>query len=268
MSSVSKPEILPADDSPICDLPIGHPPAGDPCVGGAGCPSTAGDLPSCNQSIFACTPIHSHYNTTARYGINCLDRTCVGKVLAISVAPYILGPMPPDTFLDRFLPLDFISIPGPPSFQTGMFTNLLPPTNATGAAGVTKKPTSYKALKDSLQTHLPALDVCITAWLNEDAQNSFPFKIRPNCSVYAKEISPESTNSSLAEFFIEHKSQPSMDPFIGLKRKPSALRINPFVKDSKEGLDTLGQITNYVTSHLGSQFWTHMFFVLIVHNES
>ena len=120
--------------------------------------------------------------------------------------------------------------------------------------------------RDSLQTHLPALDICITAWSNEKAENLFPFKIRPNCSVYPKEISPKLTNSSLTKFFIKHKSHPSMDPFIGLMCISSTLCINPFMKDSKEGLNTLGQITCYVTSHLGSQFQTHAFFVLIVHN--
>ena len=57
-----------------------------------------------------------------------------------------------------------------------------------------------------------------------------------------------------------------MDPFIGPKHTQSTLYVNPFVRDSKEGLDTLGQITGYTTSHLGSQFRTHTFFILIVHN--
>jgi hypothetical protein len=54
-----------------------------------------------------------------------------------------------------------------------------------------------------------------------------------------------------------------MDPFIVPKSKSC---INPFVKDSTEGLSTLDQMTSYVTSHLGSQFRTHAFFVLIVHD--
>ncbi|KAN0105673.1 hypothetical protein V8E52_010792, partial [Russula decolorans] len=191
--------------------------------------------------------------------------------------------MPPDAFLDQFLPSHSISIPeGTPNFQAGMFTSLLPPTGATSATDATDatgatgssgatKPTPYKAIKDSLQAYLSALDICITAWSDEEAENSrFPFKIRPDCSVYAKEISPEFTNSSLVEFFIEHKSQPNMDPFIVPKSKPSTLPTtlctNPFVKDSTEAISTLGQMTSYVTSHLGSQFRTHAFFVLIVHN--
>jgi len=79
-------------------------------------------------------------------------------------------------------------------------------------------------------------------------------------------MSLEATNSSLVEFFIEHESQPNMDPFIVLKSKACSLCINPFVKDSTEGISTLGRMTSYVTSHLGSQFRTHVFFVLIVHN--
>ncbi|KAN0109367.1 hypothetical protein V8E52_009339 [Russula decolorans] len=69
--------------------------------------------------------------------------------------------MPPDAFLDRFLPSHSISIPeGTPNFQAGMFTSLLPPTgatsvtdaaDATGATGLSgaTKPTPYKAI-DSL----------------------------------------------------------------------------------------------------------------------
>ncbi|KAN0114258.1 hypothetical protein V8E52_006908, partial [Russula decolorans] len=66
--------------------------------------------------------------------------------------------MPPDAFLDRFLPSHSISIPeGTPNFQAGMFTSLLPPTGATsatdaadatgatGSSGATK-PTPYKAI--------------------------------------------------------------------------------------------------------------------------
>ncbi|KAF8500968.1 kinase-like domain-containing protein [Russula emetica] len=57
-----------------------------------------------------------------------------------------------------------------------------------------------------------------------------------------------------------------MDPFIVPKSKSCTPCINPFVKDSTKGISTLGQMTSYVTSHLGSQFWTHAFFVLIVHD--
>ncbi|KAN0113849.1 hypothetical protein V8E52_007321, partial [Russula decolorans] len=92
--------------------------------------------------------------------------------------------MPPDAFLNRFLPSHSISIPeGTPNFQAGMFTSLLPPTgatsatdaaDATGATGLSgaTKPTLYKAIKDSLQAYLSALDICITAWSDEEAENS------------------------------------------------------------------------------------------------
>jgi len=147
MSSISEPEISPADDSPTCDPPIGHPSARDP-----------------HQSFSASTPIHSRYHTTERYGISSFSRGHIHTVLAVNVAPYILGPMPPDAFLDRFLPSRSISIPeGTPSFQAGMFTSLLPPANARGASGAAgetgtaaatdatgasgaTRPTPYKAL--------------------------------------------------------------------------------------------------------------------------
>jgi hypothetical protein len=145
-----------------CYNTTGLQPAGDFCVESvdsllADCPS-AGDLPSCNQAISTCTPIHSRYNTTERFGINDPSRNHIRPVLAVNIAPYILGPMPPDAFLDRFLPSHSISIPeGTPNFQAGMFTSLLPPTGATsatdaadatgatGSSGATK-PTPYKAI--------------------------------------------------------------------------------------------------------------------------
>ena len=114
-----------------------------------GSPTSAGD-PHQHQSSSASrsgTPIHSHYYTTEQYGISSFSRG--HTVLATNVAPCILGPMPPDAFLDRFLPSHSISIPklseGTTSFQVGMFTSLLPPPNATGASGATQ-PTPYKAL--------------------------------------------------------------------------------------------------------------------------
>jgi hypothetical protein len=145
-----------------CYNTTGLQPAGDSCVESvdsllADCPS-AGDPPSCNQAISTCTPIHSRYNTTEQFGINDPSRNHIRPVLAVNIAPYILGPMPPDAFLDRFLPSHSISIPeGTPNFQAGMFTSLLPPTGATsatdavdatgatGSSGATK-PTPYKAM--------------------------------------------------------------------------------------------------------------------------
>jgi len=78
--------------------------------------------------------------------MNDFSRHRIRAVLAANIAPYILGPMPPDAFLDRFLPSHSISIPeSTPSFQAGMFTSLLPPTNTTGATGATAGATSAAA---------------------------------------------------------------------------------------------------------------------------
>ena len=44
--------------------------------------------------------------------------------------------MPPDAFLDRFLPSHSISIPeDTPSFKEGMLASMLPPSDATGVTG-------------------------------------------------------------------------------------------------------------------------------------
>lgn len=121
------------------DSLIGHPADGDP-----GGPFDSSPLPynqSSSSAGLTSTPIHSRYDTTERFGINDFSRSRIHTVLAANVAPYILGPMPPDAFLDQFLPVHSISIPDcTPSFQVGMFTSLLPllsptATDATGASG-------------------------------------------------------------------------------------------------------------------------------------
>jgi hypothetical protein len=147
MSSISEPQISPTDgtDSPANDSLIGHPAGGDPCVASDGDSST-GDSPSLSIPCpLTSTPIHSRYNTTERFGLNDFNRSRIHVALATSMAPYILGPMPPKTFLDHFLPLDCLP-KDTPSFQKGMFTSLLPPTDTTGAAGASGGTTPYKAL--------------------------------------------------------------------------------------------------------------------------
>jgi len=67
MSSVSEPGISPADDSPTCDPPVGHPSARDP-----------------HQSFSASTPIHFRYHTTERYGISSFSRGHIHTVLAVN----------------------------------------------------------------------------------------------------------------------------------------------------------------------------------------
>jgi len=76
-------------------------------------------------------------------------------VLAINIASYILGPMPPDAFLDQFLPLDSISIPkGIPSFQVGMFRSLLSPISHTSTTGVTGAASATDPISVSSTTQL------------------------------------------------------------------------------------------------------------------
>jgi hypothetical protein len=120
MTPASEPQISPADGSLMSNPP-----------------TFPGD-PPCNHSTSACTPIHSRYHTTERYGISNFSRDNLFTALADNISPYILGPMPPGAFLDRFLPLHSLSVPeDTPSFQEGILAGMLPPTGATGAASRT-----------------------------------------------------------------------------------------------------------------------------------
>ncbi|KAG2337172.1 hypothetical protein BDR05DRAFT_843162, partial [Suillus weaverae] len=41
-----------------------------------------------------------------------------------------------------------------------------------------------------------------------------------------------------------------------------------FICETEKGMDTLGQITSYTAAQLGTQFRTHAFSVLIVHDRA
>jgi Fungal protein kinase len=93
----------------------------------------------------------------------------------------------------------------------------------------------------------------------------FPFKVKPDVSVYSNDLFPgEVTDSAKVELFIEFKWKYDHDPF----RAPHTTQHNPniftFLRNTNTGNDTLGQITAYAAAQLGSQFRTHAYSVLIV----
>lgn len=114
----------------------------------------------------------------------------------------------------------------------------------------------------------------VTSNSEERGKTNFPFKIKPDCSVYAKEHSFQGTNSSAVELFIEFKRCSDDDPFVSKlpqrsqPRKSSSNNTtppshNPLMKTSSDPQITCGQITAYATSHMSAQYRTHIFFVLI-----
>lgn len=118
--------------------------------------------------------------------------------------------------------------------------------------------------------------ICVTANLGDQADTDFPFKIRPDCSVYAKTDSCCRTNSSTVELFIEFKRRSSDDPFIikvpssqtsstsSSDNATPSLSLNPIMKTSSTACTTCGQITAYATSQMGAQYRTHIFSILII----
>lgn len=98
----------------------------------------------------------------------------------------------------------------------------------------------------------------------------FPFKIKPDITVYSVDSYPGVvTDSSKAEIFIEFKWKYGDDPFCDVHdvEHPTikgGRTVKSFLRNTKAAKDTLGQITAYAAAQLGSQFRTHIYSILIV----
>ena len=116
-----------------------------------------------------------------------------------------------------------------------------------------------------LRPHLSTLQIYTTSNSEEQGKTAFPFKIKPDCSVFAKEHLFKGTDSSAVELFIKFKQSGADDPFFNFPQSQasSSDKTNPFMKDTVESRTTCGQITAYATSHMSAQYWTHVFFILI-----
>lgn len=103
--------------------------------------------------------------------------------------------------------------------------------------------------------------------VDHNPQLDFPFKIKPDVSVYSNDLFPgKVTNSAEVELFIKFKWKYDYDPF----RTPYKVQLEDsnfvmsFLRNTNVSNDTLGQITAYAAAQLGSQFRTHAYSVLIV----
>jgi hypothetical protein len=106
--------------------------------------------------------------------------------------------------------------------------------------------------------------------MEEQVKTNFPLKIKPDCLVFDKDHSFSVPDSSTVEFFIKFKREPEDDPFATVTFQFMNTTLsspgppsNPFMKMSNEAVLTRGQITAYVTSHMSTQYRTHIFSVLI-----
>jgi hypothetical protein len=79
---------------------------------------------SSNARVPFGTPVHTRSSTTGYLGIKHLTRNQIYDVMSEEMAPFFLGPMPPEEFLSTFLP----SLQ-PSSFQAHMFDTLASPSS-------------------------------------------------------------------------------------------------------------------------------------------
>ena len=124
---------------------------------------------------------------------------------------------------------------------------------------------------------MPNLIIVQTATsVNCNQHSDFPFKIKPNVSVYHSDSNPGAkTDTSLVEIFIEFKWNSGNDPFCDLHDinvSCSYCRMSDVVKlflhETKSSNDTLGQITSYAAAQLTSQYCTHVYSVFIMKNTA
>ena len=96
-------------------------------------------------------------------------------------------------------------------------------------------------------------------YIDSNKHTSFPFKIKPNISIYDSPSQPQTpTDSALAEIFIEFKWSYHNNPFL------HGSATGGFIWQSKRSSDMLGQITSCAATQLGSQFQTHIFSISVM----
>jgi hypothetical protein len=79
------------------------------------------------------TPVHTRSNTLHRFGKRYEDRGAVLRRLADEMIPYFVGPMPPQEFLDTFLPISSDSSPTPSTSDVVLKPGMLSPLGQTSA---------------------------------------------------------------------------------------------------------------------------------------
>jgi hypothetical protein len=195
---------------------------------------------------------------------------------------YIVGPMPPQAFLDKFFPASELSdLDTIPEFEVKCYDQ----TIAAFKESSTYKPFVSpfgRPLYPPSAVHIPCFKIEATEKFAPhlklvDSSNSvdsntfsdFPFKIKPDISVYRgsdpRTTSPGFTDSATAEIFIEFKWSRGDDPFDDVHDViQDGKTVRCFFRETKAGDDTLGQITSYAAVQLGAQFRTHVYSVLIV----
>jgi len=120
---------------------------------------------------------------------------------------------------------------------------------------------------DAVSPFAPSLEFFdSSAYTDSSGQSKFSFDIKPDICVYTEGSGRRGlTDVARAEIIMEFKWHTADDPFCD----PYPIGNDPvqqysFLRDTKAGVDTTGQITAYAAAQLGSQFRTCVYSVLIV----
>lgn len=116
-------------------------------------------------------------------------------------------------------------------------------------------------LVSNLSTHPP--------WLIATLTQIFTSRSNPiylSTTVNQAPISSQTLLQESVEIFIELKWCSGDDPFGDVQWviDGKTVSVPSFLHETKSADDTLGQITTYAAAHLGSQFRTHVYSILIV----
>ncbi|KAH9162842.1 hypothetical protein EDB89DRAFT_1801584, partial [Lactarius sanguifluus] len=196
------------------------------------------------------------FTTTQKYRVESYT------AMAEEMAKYLVGPMPAQQFLDDFFPAgDLPGLESVPSFSSGCYR---------AAVMAKKEASAYEPFVKTTECFAPGLLVVNSSGSPDcNPQLDFPFKIKPDVSIYpANSPSDTLTNSALAEIFIEFKWNTDDDPFQEVHNVQCArcgdAAVTSFLRESKAAKDTLGQITAYASAQLGSQFRTYVYSIFIL----
>jgi len=107
-----------------------------------------------------------------------------------------------------------------------------------------------------------------STYIDSSGRSDFCFDIKPDVCVYEKSKTRSGpTDVSCVDVIIEFKWNVCDDPFCDpYEAGEGDDVVLTFLRNTKSGVDTAGQITSYASAQLGSQFHTCVYSVLVVHS--
>lgn len=220
------------------------------------------------------TPIHLLSSTTNKF-CSLPEIRDVRDVrlrrLGDEITQFVVGPMPVQVFLDRFLPQPSdssydIRLNG---FKQGMFSSV--PFNSQSEKTwydpfVSSDPRRPPQLFFGLMTLIVPLQIEVISGhvsnlviINTSNKGD---SVKPDCSAYTKENKTNKFDITRVDLFIEMKREDLFS--VNTPRNTSRHNSSDFVLSQ----GNLGQITAYATSILSAQYRTHLFSVLVLKDSA